>query len=103
MGTVQVALLLGCEGGVPGTSRAPEVSDSTFVATMVRLNVIDRDSLLDSAGRANAKSRLLQEKGLTSEALVQAGRRLADDPRRARELFTAIDKRVDSMTNDRRP
>jgi hypothetical protein len=74
------------------------VSDSTFVATMVRLGAIDRDPVMDSSGRANAKRQLLQEKGLTAEALVQAGRRLSDDPRRARELFTLIDKRLDSMT-----
>jgi hypothetical protein len=74
------------------------VSDSAFVRTMARLNAIDRDSVLDSAGRANAKRQLLQEEGLTSNALIEAARQLADDPKRARDVFLAIDRRTDSMT-----
>jgi hypothetical protein len=87
-------LLASCGGG------APEVSDSTFVAAMSRLQAIDRDTLLDSAGQAAARGKVLQEEGLTAEALVHAARRLADDPQRARQLFISIDHRVDSMTTD---
>lgn len=92
-----MALLVSCGGGEPA------VSDSTFVAAMSRLQAIDRDTALDSAGQAAAREKVLQEEGLTAEALVEAARRLADDPQRARQLFTSIDHRVDSMTNEELP
>ena len=98
-----VAFAAALAAACTGAMGEPGVSDSTFVRTMAKLNAIDRDSVLDSAGRANAKQQLLQEEGLTSEALIEAAGRLADDPKRARDVFLAIDRRTDSMTTQRIP
>ena len=97
---VLVVPLAGCDDVAMGS---PAVSDSTFVETMARLHAIDRDSVLDSAGRANARRQVLQEEGLTSDALVGAAKELADDPRRVRDVWMAIDKRTTNMTSDPRP
>ena len=95
-----VGVLAGCGDRTLGSAA---ISDSTFVATMAKLHAIDRDSLLDSAGRANARRQVLQEEGLTSDALIDAARALADDPRRARNLWMAIDKRAANKTTDSQP
>ena len=95
-----LGLLAGCGGRTLGSSA---VSDSTFVSAMAKLHAIDRDSLLDSTGRANARRQVLQEEGLTSDALIDAARELSDDPRRARDVWMAIDKRATNKTTDSQP
>ena len=98
-----LGLLAACAGCGNGTLGSTAVSDSTFVTTMAKLHAIDRDSLLDSTDRANARRQVLQEEGLTSDALIEAAKELAGDPRRARDVWIAIDKRATSKTTDSEP
>jgi hypothetical protein len=69
----------------------PGVSDSAFVATMVELRRVN--DLPDSAGKAAARRRILQQRGLTVEQMDRAARALANDPKRLADDFDAVTKR----------
>lgn len=84
--------------GCHGTS-ATGISDSTFVRTIAALHEINADTALDSAGRAHARTQLLQERGLTPDALERAARALAADPERALAVWTAIDEHARTDTS----
>lgn len=94
-----VMALPACERGESATG----VSDSTFVATMAELQKIQEDPVLDSAAQADARSRVLQSRGLTPEMLERAARALADDPKHAAEIVQAIDRQARGDTTDARP
>jgi hypothetical protein len=70
------------------------VSDSTFVATMAELRLVQTNASLDSAGRAVARQRILQRRGLTPASLERAARALAADPQHAGAVWQAINNRV---------
>ncbi|MDQ3519302.1 MAG: hypothetical protein M3466_12970 [Gemmatimonadota bacterium] len=67
------------------------VDESTFVAAMAKLRVIEGDSTLDSAEKVTARQSTLQEQGLSSLQLESAARSLADDPAHALAIWGRID------------
>jgi hypothetical protein len=71
----------------------PGVSDSTFVAAMADLRRLE-DTPPDTAARAAARRRILQQRGLTVEQMDRVGSKLAKDPKRAAAIFDAIQKRA---------
>ncbi|MFN2399531.1 MAG: hypothetical protein ABR543_12965 [Gemmatimonadaceae bacterium] len=83
-----------------GKAAARSVNDSTFVATMAHLQVISADPSLDSATRSERRRAVLQDQGLTSEDLERAASALADEPERAVNIWTAIDRRIAELTSD---
>src|SRR3954453_22804963 len=95
-----VILILAC--AVLGCARGdivPGVSDSVFVATMADLRRT-QGSAPDTATLAAAGRRILQQRGLTVEQMDRAGRARARDPKRAADLFDAIDKSAVNVRND---
>lgn len=70
------------------------VSDSTFVATIVKLHGINADTMLDSVSRAAARSAVLKRQGVTVEELERVARAMASDPRHAMEVWLAIQQGV---------
>jgi hypothetical protein len=88
-----LTILLAC--AIAGCARGdivPGVSDSLFVATMADLRRIDLTA--DSATKATARRRILQQRGLSVEQMDQAAKALAKDPKRLADVFEAIDKRA---------
>ena len=88
-------------GAIVGCARrdiVPGVSDSAFVATMADLRRLDATAS-DSAARAAARRNILRQRGLTVEQLDRAGRALANDPKRAADLFDAIAKHAVNAVN----
>lgn len=77
----------------------PGVSDSAFVATMAELRRAE-GSTPDTVALAAARRRILQQRGLTVEQMDRAARALANDPKRASDLFAEIDKRASNVTTD---
>jgi hypothetical protein len=71
----------------------PGISDSTFVATMADLRRADALGT-DSAAKAAARRRILQQRGLTVKQMDDAAKALAKDPQRLVDVFVAIDKRA---------
>ena len=93
------ALVLASSGCGRGIS---DVDDSTFVAVMARLHAIERDALLDSAGKVEARRGALQERGLSPEQLERAARALADDPDRAIRVWNRIDSATQKLAGPER-
>ena len=94
-----LTIVLAC--AVVGCARSdivPGVSDSAFVATMADLRRLE-DTPPDTATRAAARRRILQQRGLTLDQMDRAGRALASDPTRAAEIFDAIQKRAVNVVN----
>lgn len=77
----------------------PGVSDSAFVATMAELRRAE-GSTTDTVALAAVRRRILQQRGLTVEQMDRAARALANDPKRASDLFVEIDKRASNVTTD---
>lgn len=77
----------------------PGVSDSAFVTTMAELRRAE-GSTTDTVALAAARRRILQQRGLTVEQMDRAARALANDPKRAADLFSAIDKRASNVPTD---
>lgn len=92
--TVSAGLILaavyaaGCTN--PGAATSP-VPDSTFVRTMVELQRVSDDTLMDSTMRDSARHVILRRHGLSTDRLVQAARAMASDPDRAIQVWKAID------------
>ena len=78
------------------------VSDSAFIATMVELRRLERGAPVDSAASATARARVLQRQGLTAAQFERAAAALADDPKRAQELFARIDSTLAVSDSARR-
>jgi hypothetical protein len=95
LGLLALLLGAGCQRGGGGGGG---ISDSTFVAALTELQVIDRDATRDSAAKAAARREVLQERGLTPEGLERVARRLAADPVRAREIWRRIDSLATART-----
>lgn len=93
--------LLATAAGCGSGELAGGMTDSAFVATMAELERVDRTPGLDSAARANARSRALQGRGLTRAQLEAAAGSLADDPERALALYREIDRRASGDTSRR--
>ena len=74
------------------------MDDSTFVTAMARLHVIERKYQLSDAGRDSLRRAVLQEQGLTLEALERQARHYAGDPARASEIWKAINKKTLTLT-----
>ena len=91
---IAVAILVAaCQRGeiVPG------VSDSSFVAAMADLRQLAREPGYDSTARARARQGVLQSRGLTMQQLDQAAAQLADEPRRAADLWQAIEEKAATL------
>lgn len=71
----------------------PGVREATFVATMAELRRAE-GTVLDSAARAAARRRILQQRGLTVDQLERAARVLAADPPRALAAWQEIERRA---------
>lgn len=95
-----VTVILAC--AIVGCARGdivPGVSDSAFVATMAELRRAE-GSTTDTVALAAVRRRILQQRGLTVEQMDRAARALANDPQRASDLFSAIDKRTTNLPAD---
>ena len=82
------------------------MDDSTFVAAMARLHVIDRKGQLSDAARDSLRRGVLQEQGLTVDELERQARHYASNPAQASAVWTEISKRAltppgDTTTSDR--
>ena len=82
-------VLAACNSGdiVPG------VRDSTFVATMADLRRAEAMEH-DPTSLAEARRRILQQRGLTPDRMEAAARKLGDDPERAVAIWQAIERRA---------
>jgi hypothetical protein len=79
------------------------MDDSTFVATMARLYTIDRNYQLGDAARDSLRRHVLQEQGLTPADLERQARQYADDPMRASAIWSAINRKTQSLAGDTVP
>jgi hypothetical protein len=78
--------------GVGACRRDPvfrEMSDSTYVKTMVSLRKLPLN--IDSASRARQRDSVLRTFGVTAKELEEIAVRLAEDPARASVVFRAIE------------
>lgn len=91
-------LVVACNRG----ELVPGVRDTAFVATMADLRRAE-GTTLDSASRAAARRRILQQRGLTAEQLVRAARALARNPPRALTLWQEIERRAVTPEPDSQP
>lgn len=101
-----VLLHVAVGAAVCGCGRARDIAgvdDSTFVQTMAKLQAIEANPALDSAARAAARRRALQERGLAPADLERAARALADDPVRAAKVWSRIDTAVQRLTKSPAP
>ena len=76
------------------------MDDSTFVAAMARLHVIDRQYQLSDAARDSLRRGVLQEQGLTVEELERQARHYAANPARASAVWTEISRRSLALMGD---
>ena len=76
------------------------MDDSTFVAAMARLHVIDRKYQLSDAARDSLRRGVLQEQGLTVDELERQARHYASNPTRASAIWAEISKRALTLTGD---
>lgn len=76
------------------------MDDSTFVAAMARLHVIDRKHELTTAARDSLRRGVLQEQGLTAAALERQARHYAANPARASAIWTAISRQSLILVGD---
>src|SRR5919204_2349114 len=96
LSVVGVALTL-CAPGCRRAAARSGVSDSTFVATMAALQMIDTDDTKDSAAKAAARQRVLQERGLSPAQLERAARAYAGNPERATRIWSRIDSTAQQL------
>jgi len=90
-------------GAIASCARAgggAAIDDSTFVATVARLHAIERRYELSSAARDSLRRAVLQEQGLSADALERQARHYADDPARASAIWGAISRKTASITGD---
>jgi len=76
------------------------MDDSTFVAAMARLHVIDRKYELSDAARDSLRRTVLQEQGLTADELERQARHYAANPARASAIWTEIGRRSLTLMGD---
>jgi hypothetical protein len=76
------------------------MDDSTFVATMARLHVIERNQQLSDAARDSLRRGVLQEQGLTPDELERQARHYASQPARASAIWTAIAQKALGLGGD---
>jgi hypothetical protein len=79
------------------------MDDSTFVAAMARLHVIDRKYELTDAARDSLRRTVLQEQGLTADELERQARHYAANPARASAIWTEISRRSLTLMGDTTP
>ena len=76
------------------------MDDSTFVTAMARLHVVERNYQLSDAARDSLRRQVLQEQGLTPDALERQARHYAANPARASAIWTAIARKALSLGAD---
>jgi hypothetical protein len=81
------------------SDRRAVMDDSTFVATMARLQTIERKSDVSDAVRDSLRRTVLQGQGLTPADLERQARSYADDPAQASAIWTAISRKVASLAD----
>ena len=87
--------LLGAAIAACSTADGPAVmNDSTFVTTMARLHIVERNYQLNDAARDSLRRRVLQEQGLTPEELEGQARHYAAQPARASAIWSAIARKA---------
>lgn len=75
----------------PGMATS-DVSDSTFVRTMVALRKLELDQSVDSATLDSARRVVLRRHGVTVNQLETKARALAGDAQHASDVWRAIDR-----------
>ena len=83
-----VATVVACTDFGKATASVP---DSTFVRTMVELERLSDDTLVDSTMRDSARHMILRRHRVSSDQLIQAAQAMAGDPDHAIRVWTAID------------
>jgi hypothetical protein len=68
-----------------------EMSDSTFVQTMVALRKLPVGSNIDRATRDRSRDSILAAHGVTAAQVESTAVRLANDPARASDIWRAIE------------
>ena len=76
------------------------MDDSTFVAAMARLYVIERNYQLSDAARDSLRRGVLQEQGLTAEEIERQARHYAADPARASAIWSEINRKSLALMAD---
>src|SRR5688572_11168364 len=97
---VQRCVLLAAIAACANTNSPAVMDDSTFVAVMARLHVVDRKFELSDATRDSLRRDVLQEQGLTPQELEQQARHYAADPPRASAIWTAISRKAGRLAGD---
>ena len=83
--------------GSTACSRDPvftEMSDSTFVETMIALRKLPIGDTIDTLARNRSRDAILRSHGVTAEQVESTAVRLANDPERAAEVWRAIENPV---------
>ena len=76
------------------------MDDSTFVAAMARLHIVDRNYQLSDAARDSLRREVLQEQGLTADELERQARHYDGDTARASAIGSEIGKRSLALLGD---
>jgi hypothetical protein len=97
---VRQCALLAVVAACVKTDSPAVMDDSTFVAAMARLHVIERKYELTDAARDSLRRSVLQEQGLTLQRLEQQARHYADEPRRASAIWIAINQKALQVSGD---
>lgn len=83
------ALLLLIVGAACRDAIFSEMSDSTYIRTMVALRRLPLG--IDSVSRARQRDSVLRAFGVTAKDLETIANRLAEDPKRAADIYRAIE------------
>ena len=78
-------------GGCQRDAVFTEMSDSTFVQTMVALRKLPVGGVFDTANRNRQRDAILRRFGVTAVQVESTAVRLANDPERASEIWRAIE------------
>jgi hypothetical protein len=85
-------LLVVLAGGCRRDRIFTEMSDSTFVRTMVALRTLPVGMIADPAARARQRDSILTANGVTAAQVESTAVRLANDPERAAGIWRAIEQ-----------
>jgi hypothetical protein len=88
-GILAAVLLLSGVGACRGDPIFREMSDSTYIRTLVALRKLPLR--VDSVSRARQRDSVLRAFGVTAKQLEAIAIRLSDDPARAAAVFRAIE------------
>lgn len=90
--TAALLLLVLLAGGCRRDRIFTEMSDSTFVRTMVALRRLPVGMIADPTARARQRDSILTANGVTAAQVESTAVRLASDPARAAGIWRAIEQ-----------